>query len=167
MMWRAAEYKGSMSAETIDLIANLGPFHWWALAAVLVGLEMAMPTQYMLWPGLAAVCTGLLMLIMPGIAWTGQLAFFAVLAGGLALSARYWPRAAGEEGVLTRLNARVEGYIGRQAIIAEDFSGSRGVVILDDTRWQAETVDGRALSARTVVEIIGSDGALLKVKPVG
>lgn len=156
-----------MSAEMIDVLSNLGPFHWWALAVILVGIEMTMPTQYMLWPGLAAIVTGLAVLLFPGMPFVGQLVLFALLSGGLALSARYWPMGAAEDDVRVRLNQRTEGYIGRQAIVAEDFKGSRGVVVLDDSRWQAETIDGRPLPSRTVVEIIGSDGALLKVKPVG
>jgi inner membrane protein len=156
-----------MSAETIEILSNLGPFHWWALAVLLVGIEMTMPTQYMLWPGLAAIVTGLLLLIFPGLPLVGQLVVFAVMAGGLALTAHYWPKGAAEDDARVHLNQRTAGYIGRQAIVAEDFKGARGIVVLDDSRWQAESIDGRPLSSRTVVEIIGSDGALLKVKPAG
>lgn len=156
-----------MPAEMIDILSNLGPFHWWALAAILVGVEMTMPTQYMLWPGLAAIVTGLAVLLFPGLPFVAQLVLFALMSGGLALTAHYWPRGAAEDDTRVRLNQRTEGYIGRQAIVAEDFAGSRGVVVLDDSRWQAESIDGRALPSRTVVEIVGSDGALLKVKPVG
>jgi hypothetical protein len=156
-----------MSAEMIEILSNLGPFHWWALAVILVGIEMTMPTQYMLWPGLGAIVTGLLLLLFPGMPLVAQIVVFALTSGGLALSSRYWPRGAAEDDARVRLNQRTEGYVGRQAIVAEDFQGSRGVVVLDDSRWQAETIDGRPLPSRTVVEIIGSDGALLKVKPVG
>jgi inner membrane protein len=133
----------------------------------LVGVEMMMPTQYMLWPGLAAIVTGLLLLLFPSLPFVGQLVFFGLMAGGLALTAHYWPKGAAEDDGRVQLNQRTEGYVGRQAIVAEDFKGARGVVVLDDSRWQAESIDGRPLSSRTVVEIIGSDGALLKVKPVG
>lgn len=156
-----------MSAEMFEILSNLGPFHWWALAVVLVGIEMMMPTQYMLWPGLAAIVTGLAVLLFPGMPFVAQLVLFALTAGGLALSARYWPKGAAEDDARVRLNQRTVGYVGRQAIVAEDFKGARGVVVLDDSRWQAESIDGRPLPSRTVVEIIGSDGALLKVKPVG
>jgi inner membrane protein len=156
-----------MSAEMIDILGNLGPFHWWALAALLIGVEMVMPTQYMLWPGLSAIVTGLALLLFPGMPIAGQILFFALLSGVLVLTAHYWPKNAAEDDGRVRLNQRTEGYIGRQAIVAEDFKGARGVVLVDDSRWQAEAIDGRPLPSRTVVEIIGSDGTLLKVKPVG
>jgi hypothetical protein len=151
----------------IEILSNLGPFHWWALAVLLVGIEMTMPTQYMLWPGLAAIVTGLAVLLVPAFPLVGQLVVFALVTAGLALTARYWPKGAAEDDGRVRLNQRTEGYVGRQAIVAEDFKSARGVVVLDDSRWQAESIDGRPLPSRTVVEIIGSDGALLKVKPVG
>jgi hypothetical protein len=156
-----------MSPEFIEILSNLGPFHWWALAVILVGIEMMMPTQYMLWPGLGAIITGLALLLVPGLPFVAQLVLFAALSGGLALTAHYWPKGSAEDDARVRLNQRTAGYVGRQAIVAEDFAGARGVVLLDDSRWQAENIDGRPLSSRTVVEIIGSDGALLKVKPVG
>lgn len=156
-----------MSAEMIDILSNLGPFHWWALAVILVGVEMMMPTQYMLWPGLGAIVTGLFVLLFPGLPLVAQIVLFAVLSGGFALTAHYWPMGGAQDEARAHLNQRTLGYIGRQAIVAEDFKGVRGVVVLDDSRWQAESIDGRALPSRTVVEIIGSDGALLKVKPVG
>jgi membrane protein implicated in regulation of membrane protease activity len=151
----------------MELLANFGPFHWWALAAILVGIEMIMPTQYLLWPGLSAVMTGVALLFAPEMAWPWQALIFAFVGAGFALMAHYWPNGSDQIEPNVKLNQRAGSYIGRQAIVAEDFAGARGVVILDDTRWQAQTVDGRSLPSRTVVEITGAEGTVLKIKPVG
>ena len=156
-----------MVPDLMTLLATLGPLHWWALAAILIGLEMVMPTQYMLWPGLAAILTGIIVLLSPSLDWTWQALAFALFTGAFVLSARYWPRAAVQDEGRARLNQRVHAYVGRQAVVAEAFEGARGTIVLDDTRWQAESLDGKPLADRTVVEIVGYDGPLLKVKPIG
>lgn len=154
-----------MMAEFAALLMQLGPLHWWAIAAVMIGLEMIMPTQYLLWPGLAALVTGLLVLLIPSMGYEMQFVVFAVLAAISVATVHYWPKAelAGGE---PKLNQRMTGYIGRQAVVAEGFTGPRGTIILDDTRWVAEAVDGKALASRTMVEVVGVDGTLLKVRPV-
>ena len=60
---------------------NIQPaWHWWALGAVLLALEIASTTQYLLWPGIAALLVGLLKTIDPSL--DGRLAvfLFAVLS---------------------------------------------------------------------------------------
>lgn len=151
--------------EFAALLSQLGPLHWWGLAAALVGLEMVMPTQYLLWPGLAALVTGILVLLVPSLGVEYQFLVFAVLSAISVATVHYWPKtamAAGEP----KLNQRMSGYVGRQAVVAEAFTGVRGTIILDDTRWVAETVDGKPLPSRTMVEIVGVDGTVLKVRPV-
>src|SRR6201995_5783688 len=57
-----------------DFIANQPAWHWWALGAVLLALEIASTTQYLLWPGIGALIVGVLKFADPGL--DGRLAVF-------------------------------------------------------------------------------------------
>ena len=148
-----------------DLLLNVGPFHWLALAAVLIGLEMVMPTQYLIWPGIAAAVTGLLAAVI-AFAWMAQVSVFAVLSIALVAASHYWPKVAVEPGGAS-LNQRTDQMIGRTATVAEDFHHGQGAVTVGDTRWSAQAVDGQDLAAGTRVEIVAAESTLLKVKRVG
>ncbi len=149
-----------------DLLLSVGPFHWLALAAVLIGLEMVMPTQYLIWPGIAAAVTGLLAAVV-ATGWMAQVSVFAVLSIALVAASHYWPKAAVEPGVTSSLNQRTDQMIGRTATVAEDFHQGQGAVTVGDTRWSAQSADGSDFAAGTRVEIVSADSTLLKVKRAG
>ncbi len=146
-----------------DWLLNVGPFHWLALAALLIGIEMVMPTQYLVWPGIAAAVTGLAAFLMP-LGWPTQVAIFAVLSIVLVAASHYWPKAAVDAGAPRALNQRTDQMIGRTATVAEDFRNGQGSVTVGDTRWSAQSVDGGDLVAGTRVEIVAAESTLLKVK---
>ena len=56
-------------------------------------------------------------------------------------------------------------YVGRKVNVAEDFSGGRGAVLVDDTRWSAVSLDGSSPHKGESVVVAGADGAVLQVKP--
>jgi hypothetical protein len=143
-------------------LVDVGPYHWLALAAVLIGLEMVMPTQYLIWPGIAAVVTGALAFAVTD--WVLQVAIFAVLSIVLVVAAHYMPKTA--LGPIIALNQRADQLVGRTATVAEDFRNGQGAVTVGDTRWSAQSVDGSDLVAGTRVEIVAAESTLLKVKRV-
>ena len=146
-----------------DWLLSVGPFHWLALAAILIGLEMVMPTQYLIWPGIAAAVTGLLASVI-AFGWMAQVSVFAVLSIALVAASHYWPKATVEPGTASSLNQRTDQMIGRTATVAEDFRHGQGAVTVGDTRWSAQSVDGQDLAAGTRVEIVSAESTLLKVK---
>jgi membrane protein implicated in regulation of membrane protease activity len=146
-----------------DWLLNVGPFHWLALAALLIGLEMVMPTQYLIWPGIAAAVTGLAASLM-AIGWPAQVALFGVLSIVLVVASHYLPQAAKLTGSMASLNQRTDQMIGRTATVAEDFHNGQGAVTVGDTRWSAHSVDGIDFAAGTKVEIVSAESTLLKVK---
>ncbi|MEQ1863839.1 MAG: NfeD family protein [Micropepsaceae bacterium] len=148
-----------------DWLLNVGPYHWLALAAILIGIEMVMPTQYLIWPGIAAGVTGLLAFII-SFGWTTQLSVFAILSIALVAASHYWPKAAADAGAPRALNQRTDQMIGRTATVAEDFHHGQGAVTVGDSRWSAQAVDGSDLAAGTRVQIVSADSTLLKVKRV-
>jgi inner membrane protein len=144
-----------------DWLLNVGPFHWLALAALLIGLEMVMPTQYLIWPGIAAVVTGLLAFLI-ALGWPSQVAIFGVLSVALVVASHYLPGPA--LGPISMLNQRTDQMVGRSATVAEDFHNGHGSVTVGDTRWSAEAIDGSNYAAGTKVEIVAAESTLLKVK---
>lgn len=153
-----------MTAMT-DFLNSQPAWHWWALGAVLLAIELVSTTQYLLWPGIAAVLVGVLKLIDPGL--DGRIA--AILFAMLAVAATVvWKRThlgrADREGYAT-LNERSAQYVGRHVTACDDFVGPRGAVRVDDTRWNAMTSDGSSPKKGDALEVTGFDGALLKVKP--
>ena len=143
------------------LLLDIGPYHWLALAAILIGIEMVMPTQYLIWPGIAAAVTGVLAFIA-SLDWTAQLAFFAVLSVVLVVASHYLP--ALPQGDVSALNQRTDQLVGKVATVAEDFYHGQGAVTVGDTRWSAQSVDGADYAAGTKVEIVAAESTLLKVK---
>lgn len=142
-------------------LLDVGPFHWLALAAVLIGIEMIMPTQYLIWPGIAAAAVGLMAFAFD-VDWTVQLGVFAVLSVGLVMVSHYYlPQPAKSD--RSTLNQRTDQLVGRIATVAEDFFHGQGAVTLGDTRWSAEASDGSDFTAGTKVKIVAAESTLLKV----
>jgi membrane protein implicated in regulation of membrane protease activity len=134
----------------------------WILAGlVLLGAEMALPGVYLLWVGLAAIGTGLLLLIAaPGFGLT-VLAFLWLLALGIFASLHLKRRG----GPANRVNAPEAGLAGRQAVVVSaEGPGLR--VRLGDSEWQARLPRGAlAPEAGTLVRVEGVDGTVLVVRP--
>jgi membrane protein implicated in regulation of membrane protease activity len=146
----------------ISWLVELGPYHWLALAAVLIGIEMVMPTQYLIWPGIGALVTGLLAFFVE-LGGATQFAIFAVLSAILVgVSHYYLPKSKG--GDVSALNERTNQMVGRFATVAEDFRHGEGAVTVGDTRWSARSVDGTDLTMGTRVEVVAAESTLLKVK---
>jgi membrane protein implicated in regulation of membrane protease activity len=140
------------------------PWHWWALAAILIAIEVATPTFYFLWPGLAAALVGIILYADPTLSVDAQVILFSVLA---VLSTMLWKRYAPRDWLSTEphptLNRRTSHYAGRRAKAAEDFTAGRGAVLIDDTRWSAVTIDGSDPASGEMVTVIGADGTILRV----
>jgi len=137
---------------------------WWILALVLIGLEVAIPGYFMLWIGIAAAATGLLLLVAPSLSLLAQAVAFAALA--FIACAIYWyglrPRlqrhSAGDE----RLNRRGAQMVGQRYVLIEPIVNGRGKAQVGDGQW---LVSGPDLPLGSTVEVLGVDGTTLKVRP--
>ncbi|MEM5495462.1 NfeD family protein [Hoeflea sp. AS16] len=145
------------------LVTELGPWSWWIVGLVFLGLEILIPGVFLLWIGLAAIVVGALSFAFWGTAlWGWQLQFliFAVLAIGLALLGR---RLSGSnaESDQPMLNRRVEGLVGRTATLEEPITNGKGRIRLDDTTW---IVQGPDLPAGARVRITTAQAGSLTVE---
>lgn len=136
---------------------------WLGVAAVLLCMELATGSGYLLWPSAsAAVVAGLAFLHLPG-GWLAEALVFAVLTIGSTYAARRWwppmsPVTAGAG--LSDSRTRLVGAEGEAV-----GSGSR--VFVDGKEWAAEAEGGAALVPGARVQVTAVvDGGRLKVRPI-
>lgn len=147
----------------LDLWSHQPLWFWWALGAVLIAAEIASMTTYLLWPGIAAFATGFLVLIAPSLDGRLALFLFAVLAVASTIAAkRFLPHATQDSA--STLNRRSAQMLGRNGVAEHDFAGGRGAILIDDTRWSAEAIDGSAPKKADGLTVTGADGTLLQVR---
>ena len=145
----------------LQIVVDVGPYHWLALAALLIAVEMVMPTQYLMWPALAAVLVGLIGFVVD-ISLVGEVTIFSALAVGLTVvSNRLFPPSSRDP--VHGLNQRMEQVVGQLAVVSGDFQGGAGGVVLGDTRWAARSEDGRDLKDGDRVSVARAEGTLLVV----
>jgi inner membrane protein len=131
---------------------------WLVAGLALLMIEILAPGAFMMWLGLAACGTGLVILAT-GIGFEFQVVTFAVLAAislGVGLRIRRRP---------VRLNTQQAGLAGRSAT-ALAFQGREGRVRVGDSDWAARVppdVAEPTTGARLRVE--GVDGTVLIVRP--
>ncbi len=134
-----------------------GPL-WLAAGVALLVLEVVAPGAFMMWLGVAAIGTGLLV-HFAGIDFAWQVAAFAVLAAagvaaGLALRRRHRP---------SGLNLPGSGLVGRSARVLS-FNGPEGRVRLGDSDWSARLANTGAMPpAGSTLRVVGVDGSVLLV----
>ena len=111
------------------------PWLWWIAGAALVGLELLVPGVFLLWIGLGAAATGVVLAALPGLPLTWQLLSFAALmfialAAGIAVQRR--ANAAGPQ-----LNQELQGLVGRRFKSLVTFEHGRGRVQVGDSSYAA------------------------------
>jgi inner membrane protein len=148
----------------LTLFLNDQPaWHWWALGAILLTVEIASTTQYLLWPGVAALIIGVLKYFDPSL--DGRLAVFLFAVISVVATAAWkrsaWGRA--DRSTHRTLNDRSAQYVGRVVKAEENFVNGRGAVRVDDTRWNAVVMDSSTPVKGDMLKIASADGAVFKV----
>ena len=140
-------------------------YWWWILALLLIAVEVILPGYFMLWIGVAAGATGLVVLAFPGLSMVAQALVFVALA--FLSCAAYWyglrPRLVKDEPRNPTLNRRGEQTIGQRYVLAEAIVGGRGKAKVGDSLW---LVRGPDLPVGSMVEVTGVDGTTLLVRAV-
>jgi len=136
-------------------------WHWWLLGLVLVVVEMVAPGFFLLWIGLAAGVTGLILFIAPALGWEVQFVLFGVLALASVTGARYYVRRNPIGTDDATLNRRGSQYIGHTFNLDEAIVNGVGKLKVGDGWWRAQGPD---LPAGERVKVVGVDGNMLKVE---
>lgn len=137
--------------------------HWLWLAGglVLLGLETVVPGVFLLWIGLAALATGLVLWLLP-LGLTAQLVLFAVLGAASALlGRRVHERQRTEVTDAPFLNERGKHLLGRDFPLETAIVNGAGSVKIGDSVWR---VTGPDSAAGAKVRVTGIDGGTLVVE---
>lgn len=136
---------------------------WLALGVVLLAVEAAFSTEWLLWPavsaGIVAVVTAL---NLPLGGFWGEAALFAVLTViATLLSRRLIQRVNPAD--TPDINARDGRLIGQRARVTEAFVDGRGRVFVSGAEWAAE-IDGVPPPVGESVIVAAVDGSRLRVR---
>jgi len=138
---------------------------WLAFAAVLLSIEVATGSGWLLWAAASAAVTGLLTLFGLPLGLAGEIVVFAVLTLASTLASRRFFR--GEPDNPADINDQIHRLVGRSGEVARDFVRREGRVFVDGPEWSAEAEDDADLPAGVRVRVTGvASGARLKVRAV-
>lgn len=147
----------------IEMIVAHPHVFWLSLGGLLLAAEMLGGNGYLLWSGVAAVITGLLVWLLP-LGWEWQGALFAVLT---LVAAWLWWRwlnrqVRSQKTADSALNQRGQQLVGKRYTLDDTLINGRGHVRIGDSSWPVIADDD--LVAGTRVEVIAVEGITLRVK---
>lgn len=143
----------------VEAVRQLGPWSWWILGLLLLGVEVLAPGAFFLWFGIAALLVGALALLVV-VSWQAQAILFVALALVLVILGRRFYSRERRPGDQPHLNQRAARLVGGVYPLAEAIANGHGRIRIDDTTWG---VSGPDLPSGTRVRVTGYDGAVLKV----
>ena len=147
----------------IEMITAHPHVFWLSLGGLLLAAEMLGGNGYLLWSGVAAVMTGLLVWLLP-FGWEWQGALFAVLT---LVAAWLWWRwlnrqVRSQKPADSALNQRGQQLVGKRYTLDDTLINGRGHVRIGDSSWPV--IADEDLIAGTRVEVIAVEGITLRVK---
>lgn len=147
----------------IELIVAHPHAFWLSLGGLLLAAEMLGGNGYLLWSGVAAVITGLVVWLLP-VGWEGQGVLFAVLT--LVAAWLWWrwlnKRVSEQKPADAHLNQRGQQIVGRRFTLDTPLVNGRGHMRVGDSSWPV--VADEDLAAGTQVEVMAVEGITLRVR---
>ncbi|HZX79544.1 MAG TPA: NfeD family protein [Lysobacter sp.] len=135
---------------------------WAVVALVLIAAEVLAPGAFMLWLGIAAAATCLIVFALPDLPVVAQMLVFAALSMASVFAYRHWFRGKAPSSDRPALNRRAEQLIGRVEPLVAPIVDGRGRVQIADALWD---VEGPDLPVGTRVRVVGVRGMTLEVRP--
>ncbi|HEX4502811.1 MAG TPA: NfeD family protein [Scandinavium sp.] len=148
----------------IDALLVHPHIFWLSLGGVLLAAEMLGGNGYLLWSGVAAIVTGLLVWLLPfGWEWQG-----VIFAGLTLVAAWLWwrwlsNRVRQQPRADSQLNQRGQQLVGKVFTLDTALSNGRGHMRVGDSSWPVTADDD--LPAGSRVEVVAVEGITLKVRP--
>ena len=134
----------------------------WLLAGLLLlGAELALPGIFLLWVGLAAMGTGVFVLLAAPAFWQVALAFVLLLGAGIAVAVRL------KRGPHARpvLNTPDAGLVGRHGVLLPP-AGPQARVRVGDSDWPARLTRHASAQPGDHVRVEAVEGTTLVVRPL-
>lgn len=135
-------------------------WYWWVLALLLLVIEMLVPGFFFLWMSAAALITGLVVGLLPGIGMASQVLIFSVLAIAAITAWGRFGRHITIKSDRPLLNKRGQQYIGRVFNLHEAIENGQGRIKVDDTLWK---VHGDDCPVGSKVQVTAVNGTVFEV----
>jgi membrane protein implicated in regulation of membrane protease activity len=135
---------------------------WLALGVILLAIEAAFSTEWLLWPAVAAGVVAVVTAVGVPLGFWGELLLFGVLTVAATLASRRLIQRV-NPGDAPDINARDSRLIGQRAQVTHAFVDGRGRVFVSGAEWAAEIQGVAPLTGESVV-VEAVDGGLLKVR---
>jgi membrane protein implicated in regulation of membrane protease activity len=146
----------------IDLHAAQPFWIWLALGVILLAVEAAFSTEWLLWPAVSAGMVAVVTALGLPLSFVGEVALFAVLTVAMTLmSRRLIQRVNPSES--PDINARDNRLVGQRAQVVQPFVDGRGRVFVSGAEWVAE-IDGAGPLIGESVIVDRVDGSKLRVR---
>ena len=146
----------------IDLHAAQPFWIWLAIGVVVLAIEAATSTEWLLWPAVSAGVVAVVTALGLPLGLIGEVLLFAVLTvAATLLSRRLIQRVNPSDS--PDINARDSRLIGQRAQVIQAFVDGRGRVFVSGAEWVAE-IDGASPLAGESVIVEGFDGPKLRVR---
>ncbi len=138
-------------------------WYWWALAFILLVLEMLTPGFFFMWLAVSGFFTGFLVWLFPALSMNSQVLCFSVFSV-LAISAwRYFGKKISLQTDQPFLNKRGAQYVGRVFSLYAPIENGQGKIKVDDSIWK---VHGEDCDIHTKVKVTGVRGTVFEVEKV-
>lgn len=153
---------------------HIAAWQWFfAAGVVLMLLELCLPAFFLLWIGLACLCTAGTVVLL-GLGAMGQLLSFCCFSlVSLTVGYFFYARKSmqNQHQGTTDLNNRSEQLIGQlltleQAISAGNGEHAKCYININDTRWTVRSVNALAIDSDTQVRVVSIKGNTLIVDVV-
>jgi membrane protein implicated in regulation of membrane protease activity len=148
----------------IDLHATQPFWIWLALGVILLAVEAATSTEWLLWPAVSAGVVAVVTALGLPLGLAGEIALFAVLTVISTLMSRRLIQRVNPSDT-PDINARDSRLVGQRAQVVQAFVDGRGRVFVSGAEWVAE-IEGAAPLAGESVIVEGFEGSKLKVRAV-
>ena len=120
----------------IDLYTNQPFWMWLALGVILLAIEAALSTEWLLWPAVSAGVVAVLTAVGLRMGLPVEIAVFAVLTIVSSVASRRLVKRVNPSE--PDINDRDSRMVGQQARVVEAFVNGRGRVFISGSEWPAE-----------------------------
>lgn len=150
---------------SFEILKSLAFWHWLALGAVLMILEVVAPGVVFLWLGVAAMLTGGLLWYVPNLPVETQFIVFAVLSVILVIAGRLVVGSRARESDHPDLNKRGHQHVGAMYMLEGDTVNGHGKVRVDDSVWSVEVERGGSdMPGGDLVQVVDVKGGTLIIR---
>jgi membrane protein implicated in regulation of membrane protease activity len=146
----------------IDLHAAQPFWIWLALGVILLAVEAAFSTEWLLWPAVSAGMVAVVTALGLPLSFVGEVALFAVLTVAMTLMSRRLIQRVNPSDS-PDINARDNRLVGQRAQVVQPFVDGRGRVFVSGAEWVAE-IDGAGPLIGESVIVDRVDGSKLRVR---